>query len=101
MNTLWQCAVCETINQGGRTCSACGAAMTRRSAAVTSARGRLAPVPPPSTPAPLPEPIQRAINREPLDEADDVDWDHYRSSINVVPLPGGCLFSIRPRRRDL
>jgi hypothetical protein len=98
MNTLWQCAVCETINHGGRTCTACGAAMTRRSAATNSVRGRLAPLPSPPAPTPLPEPIQRAINREPVDDA---DWDDYNSGINMVPLPGGCLFTVRPRRRDL
>lgn len=95
MSTLWQCAVCETVNQDGRSCSACGAAMTRRSAAATSVRGRLAPVAPPPAPAPLPDPLRRAISREPLDDA---DWDYYKPSINMLPLPGGCLFTIRPRR---
>lgn len=98
MSTMWQCAVCETINQGARFCTACGAALTRRSAAATSVRGRLAPVPPPPPPAPLPEPIRRAINREPLDDA---EWDSYEPTMNMVPLPGGCLFTIPPRRRDL
>ena len=69
MNALWQCAVCETVNNGGRSCTACGAAMTRRSAAVTAVRSRIAQAPPPPpAAAPLPEPVRRAINREPVDE---------------------------------
>jgi hypothetical protein len=94
---LWKCAVCETVNDGGRTCSACGAPLTRRSAATTAIRGRIAPAPPPPPVTPLPEPVRRAINREPVDDSewpyDDVKW-------TVVPLPGGCLFTGTPRRRE-
>ena len=98
MSALWTCGVCETVNQGGRTCVACGAALTRRSAAVTSVRGRLAPVPPPPDPAtPLPEPVRRAINREPVPEE---EWPYDERSFDVVPLPGGCLITSRPRSRD-
>lgn len=98
MSAVWQCAVCETINQGGRSCTACGAALTRRAAVATSVRGRFAPVPPPPAPSPLPDPIRRAINREPLA---DEEWDYDEPTIHMVPLPGGCLFTIRPRRLDL
>ncbi|MEP6851430.1 MAG: hypothetical protein ABJA87_02025 [bacterium] len=98
MSAMWQCAVCETINDGGRICTACGAEMTRRSAVATTVRGRLAPVAPPPAPSPLPSPIQRAINREPLEEA---EWEYYEPTMNMVPLPDGCLFTIRPRRRDM
>lgn len=97
MSALWTCGVCETVNQGGRTCAACGASLTRRSAALTSVRGRLAPVPPPPDPAaPLPEPVRRAINREPVPEE---DWPYDKRSFDVVPLPGGCLITARPRHR--
>lgn len=99
MSTIWRCAVCESVNQGGRTCMACGAALTRRSAALTSARGRLSPAPPP-TPVerPLPEPVRRAINREPVAPE---EWELFETEprIDVLPLPGGCLFSVGPRRR--
>lgn len=99
MNALWQCAVCETVNQGGRSCTACGAALTRRSAAATVVRSRLAPVPPPPpAAAPLPEPVRRAINREPIDEA---EWPYDEASFDMVPLPGGCLFAVRPRHGEL
>lgn len=96
MSAVWQCAVCETINHGTRICSACGAAMTRRSAAVTSVRGRIAPAAPPAPAAPLPEPVRRAINREPVDEG----WDYDNPTVHMIPIPGGCLFTSGPRRVD-
>jgi anti-sigma factor RsiW len=96
MNPVWMCGVCETVNHGGQTCAACGAAMTRRSAAMTAVRGRLAPVPPPEPPAPLPEPVRRAINREPV--AED-EWPYEENSFRMIPVPGGCLFISAPRRR--
>jgi hypothetical protein len=92
---VWQCAVCETINHGGRTCGACGAAMTRRSTAVTKARGRLAPLPPLPEPGPLADPLRRAVNREPIEEE---EWGPYEPALTMLPLPGGCLFNLRPRR---
>ena len=69
MNAPWRCAVCETVNHGGRTCSACGATMTKRSTVVTAARARVTPtLPAPAPPAPHPAQVQRAINREPVPE---------------------------------
>ena len=96
VNPLWTCGVCETVNQGGQVCAACGASMTRRSAAVTAVRARLAPVPPLPEPAPLPEPVRRAINREPVDEE---EWPYEENTFRMVPVPGGCLFVSAPRRR--
>jgi len=96
VTTVWECAVCETVNQGGRTCSACGAAMTRRSAAATSVRGRLAPVPlPPAAPQPLPDVVRRAINREPVPEE---EWPYDKNDLRVLPMPGGCMVTSTPRR---
>ena len=61
-----RCSVCEAANQAGRECSACGAVMTRRSAAATAVRGRVAPVPMlPAPHGPLPPPVKQAVNREP------------------------------------
>jgi hypothetical protein len=93
---LWTCGVCETVNQGGNTCAACGASMSRRSAAATAVRGRIAPVPPPAQPSPLPQPVRRAINREPIDED---EWPYEENTFRMVPLPGGCLFISTPSRR--
>jgi hypothetical protein len=95
VSTLWRCAVCETVNDGGRSCTACGAPLTRRSAAATAIRGRIAPTPPTPTVEPLPEPVRRAINRDPVDESEWTD------DTTVVPLPGGCIVVSRPRRREL
>jgi hypothetical protein len=98
VSTLWRCSVCETVNQGGRECSACGAVMTRRSAAVTAVRGRVAPVPPPPDPQqPLPPPVKRAINREPVIEE---EWPYDDElSFRMVPVPGGCVMVGTPRGR--
>jgi hypothetical protein len=89
VNALWQCAVCETVNNGGRSCTACGAAMTRRSAAVTAVRSRIAQAPPPPpAAAPLPEPVRRAINREPVD---DEEWPYDDSSFHHDAVAGRLL----------
>lgn len=91
MSALWRCGVCETVNDGGRTCSACGADLTRRSSVTTAVRTKLTP-PAPVRPAPAPvaEPVRRAINREPVPEA---EWEEYEaeSDLRFLPVPGGCL----------
>jgi hypothetical protein len=46
MSTPWQCAVCEAINDGGDTCSACGATVVRRATRATP----IAKTPAPETP---------------------------------------------------
>lgn len=97
MSAPWQCSVCEAVNPGGlHTCAACGATMTRRSAATTAMRGRIAPVPPLPEPAPLPDPVQRAINREPVDEE---EWPYDDTTFRLIPVPGGCVVVSAPRRR--
>ena len=91
MSALWRCALCETVNDGGRTCQACGAELTPSSAAVTAVRARVTPpapfLPPP---APLPSPVRRAVNREPVPAE---EWDEYEEEtrLRFLPLPGGCL----------
>ena len=91
MSALWRCAVCETVNDGGRTCAACGADLTRRSAVTTAVRAKVTP-PAPARPAPAPvaEPVRRAINREPVPEA---EWEEYEDEARTIflPMPGGCL----------
>jgi hypothetical protein len=72
--------------------------MTRRSAAVTTMRGRVAPVPPLSDPTqPLPVPVERAINREPVVEEEwPYDDEH---SFRMIPVPGGCIMVNTARSR--
>jgi len=96
MNAIWRCGVCETVNHEGRTCSACGANLTRRSTVATVARAKMSPpAPAPPPPAPVPEPVRRAINREPVAEE---EWEEYENSVDVLPFPGGCLFTVGPKR---
>jgi hypothetical protein len=66
----------------------------------TVARARLAPQPPQPPPpaAPLPDPVRRSINREPVPEE---EWEEHESSrIGMLPFPGGCLFTVGPRRGE-
>ena len=97
MKATWRCGVCENINQGERTCAACGADLTRRSTAATVARARLAPPAPPlPEPAPLSPPLQRAINRHPIPEE---EWEEIESDrMRVIPVPGGCIVTSGPSR---
>ena len=101
MSTMWRCGVCETVNRDSRACAACGAQLTRRSAALTSVRGRTPPAdpsdPPWGTPPPLPQPVERAINREPMPEEELEAWAPGPSQVSVRPIPGGCLFVVRPK----
>ncbi len=99
MKAPWQCGVCETVNHGVVTCTACGAGLTFRSRVATSIQNRLTPaVPEPLVPAPLPEPVRRAINREPVPAE---EWEEFAPAggYSVTPIPGGCLVALGPRRR--
>jgi hypothetical protein len=71
--------------------------MTRRSAAASSVRGRVAPVQLPPPEQPLPPPVRRAINREPVVEE---EWPYDDDlSFRMIPVPGGCIMVGSPRRR--
>jgi hypothetical protein len=72
--------------------------MTRRSAAATAVRGRVAPVPTlPDPHQPLPAPVQSAINREPVVEE---EWPYDDElSFRMMPVPGGCVMVGTPRGR--
>lgn len=45
---------------------------------------------------PLPEPVRRAINREPVSEP---EWEEYEaeSGYYMTPVPGGCVLNFGPR----
>lgn len=99
MKAPWQCGVCETVNHGGTTCSACGASLTLRSRVATSIQDRLTPpVPEPPPPSPLPDPVKRAINREPVPDEELAAYEP-EMGYSVTPIPGGCLVAMGPRRR--
>ncbi|HEX6887733.1 MAG TPA: hypothetical protein VF143_06475 [Candidatus Nanopelagicales bacterium] len=95
---VWRCSVCETVNQGTRECAACGAVMTRASAAATAVRARVLPGPVlPSPKQPLPPPVERAISREPI-VAEEWPYDD-EMSYRMIPMPGGCVVIGSPRGR--
>jgi hypothetical protein len=72
--------------------------MTRRSAAATAVRGRVAPVPTMPDPQPLPPPVQSAINRQPVVEE---EWPYDDDlSFRMMPVPGGCVMVGTPRGRS-
>lgn len=41
MSAEWRCAVCEGVNDGGRTCTTCGAVVGWRDIVATAAREEL------------------------------------------------------------
>ncbi|GEM_PF-2244730 len=103
MSAIWRCGVCETVNSGGRLCRACGSELSLTAVASRSAKAVVAPTLPPVTAQqPLPDTVNRAINRE---EITDEEWHAYDEEeerrISVLPLPGGCLFSVGPRRSSM
>jgi hypothetical protein len=70
--------------------------MTRRCAAATAVRGCVAPVHrPPTANAPLPAPVRRPAQPDPVDEAER-PFDE--SDFSMAPPPSGCMFNVPPRR---
>jgi hypothetical protein len=41
--------------------------------------------------------VQRAINREPVNEE---EWPYEDQNLRMIPVPGGCIMVSTPRRRD-
>jgi hypothetical protein len=114
VSTQWRCAVCEAVNEGGDTCAACGAKVTRT--VVQAPR----PDPPPAperTPAPRERPRDddgtevpvRELPRRRLepDQPDDGPYDIYdllgldpaAGSDADVPYGGYEPVDVRPRVR--
>jgi len=91
MSVVWQCPVCEGINQGGTTCSACGAPAPTEASTDRGAPERFSP------PAPSRRRLVRRRASEPVappPEALDEEM-----GFHVRPMPGGCLFVFGPRDR--
>jgi len=75
VSAIWRCGVCETVNSGGRLCRACGSELSLTAVASRSAKAVVAPALPPVTAQqPLPDTVNRAINRE---EITDEEWHAY------------------------
>jgi hypothetical protein len=99
--SVWRCRVCEGVNQGGRTCTTCGAEVPRGEpvrAAVRTRVPRSRPVAPPPVP---PTPRRREVpTPEELFAADPFGlFETEEGGMDFRPIPGGCLVSTGPRRR--
>jgi hypothetical protein len=68
MSTRWQCAVCEASNDGGDTCSVCGATVVKTTTRVPSAPKRPAHRPPVQTQDDTSVPVRELPVREPASE---------------------------------
>ena len=102
MSAVWRCPVCEGVNQGGRTCTTCGAIMPHGQPLRAAVRSRLPSAGEPAPPPVPPTPRRRELRELPTpDELRLVEPDDLLSSdsgFRMVPLPGGCLVSFAPRR---
>jgi hypothetical protein len=65
MSTRWQCAVCEATNDGGDSCSVCGATVVQTTTRVPSVPKRPAPKPSVQTQDDTSVPVHELPVREP------------------------------------
>jgi hypothetical protein len=68
MSTRWQCAVCEASNDGGDSCSVCGATVVKTTTRVPSVPKRPAHKPPVKTQDDTSVPVRELPVREPASE---------------------------------
>jgi hypothetical protein len=69
--SVWRCSVCEGVNQGGMTCTACGAVMPHGEPLRAAVRSRL-----PSADEPAPPPVPPTPRRRKLRELPArMSWD--------------------------
>ena len=68
MSTRWQCAVCEASNDGGDTCSVCGATVVKTTTRVPSVSKRPAHKPPVQAQDDTSVPVRELPVREPASE---------------------------------
>jgi hypothetical protein len=68
MSNRWQCAVCEASNDGGDSCSVCGATVVKTTTRVPSVPKRPAPKPPVQEQDDTSVPVRELPIREPARE---------------------------------
>jgi len=102
MSAVWRCRICEGVNQGGRICGTCGTVVPpgeNLRAAVRAVIPRDASAAPPPVPS---TPRARQLRELPApDEMADAAPDDLFASpgdFKMVPIPGGCLMVMTPRR---
>lgn len=100
---IWRCRVCEGVNQGGRTCTTCGAQVPVTEPLRAAARTHI-PTPTTSrtpTPPVPPTPRRRDLRTMPtpddMSRMDTSDLLSGRGDFKIIPIPGGCLFTGVPR----
>lgn len=103
MSAVWRCRVCEGVNQGGRTCAACGAVVPAGEPIRAAVRTRM-PAAAPAAPPPVPPTPRRRDLRElptmaDLHRVDSAELFEPDSRMAITPIPGGCLIAPAPVRR--
>ncbi len=102
MSPIWRCRVCEGVNQGGRTCATCGAVVLPgepvRAAVRTRLPSTLAPAASPVPPTTPRQELRRLPTLEELSLLDPYEMYTTENGFDIKPLPGGCLFTLAPRR---
>jgi hypothetical protein len=103
---VWRCRVCEGVNQGGRTCAACGAVVPPGEPVRAAVRARMpsAALPAPSVPAAVPPTPRRRDLRglptmEDLRRVPPEALLRPETRMQIIPLPSGCLMAPVPVRR--
>jgi hypothetical protein len=121
MTAMWRCRVCEGVNAATTACATCGAPITMATSGDVSVLPPPRPVtvaassggPATSRPPRLIDRATDAVRRAPGalvaardarlkrlaragTDTTDRDVDEERPRLRVLPLPGGCLFSIGP-----
>jgi hypothetical protein len=101
---VWRCRVCEAVNQGGRTCTSCGAVVPAGEPLRAAVRTRIPSTAPAEVPAPVPPtPTRRELRDLPTMEdilrSDPSALFMPGTRMEITPIPGGCLMGPVPVRR--
>lgn len=101
--SVWRCRVCEGVNQGGRSCTSCGAVVPVGEPVRAAVRARIPPAdggaPAPVPPTPRRRELEALPTLEELLFGSPEDLFAEDGRPMVTPLPGGCLMAPVPRRR--
>ncbi|WP_148256805.1 hypothetical protein [Kribbella flavida] len=99
--SVWRCRVCEGVNQGGRTCTICGAEVPPGEVLRTAVRRRVPSAHPPVPATPRRRELRDLPAPDELRPLEPGDLFGSLEDVEIRPLPGGCLVSVvpRPRRR--
>jgi hypothetical protein len=88
MSTRWQCAVCESINDGGDTCSVCGAKVTQTVIQPTVAEVTSTPEKARGDESATEIPVRELPRPKPESDTTDGGPDDIYDFFDVVPAAG-------------